>query len=439
MSTTDRTGTDLPEKLTTTIDELDPMPTAGIRGAGSDGLQPLARRADGLVGSVIDSSTSLLAAQTHDIVRFAMGAPAGEMVPVEMFTKIAAEQLDADSFTYGATEGEPSLIESLVQLSADTPEPTSAERLVITSGGMQGLDLAFKLYVDPGDLVVVESPTYTNGSGTALAYGADLLEVPCDEDGMEVDTLEDLVARSGRAPKAIYTIPNFQNPSGVTLSKERRVRLLELAHRWGSIIVDDDPYGLLRFAGEDVPGFGELSPQDPQVFGVRTFSKILAPGMRVGWVDADPALRQLLIHAKQAMDTCTNVPGQHLVDAFIRNGGLADHLAQLRTAYRTRKEAMIDSIGRHLGERVRTTDPEGGFFLWLTLQGEDAAVSTQRLFEIALAEGVAFIPGPALSPGGRFDDALRLCFASTGPERIDEGVRRLTAALDLAREDDGKG
>jgi 2-aminoadipate transaminase len=254
---------------------------------------------------------------------------------------------------------------------------------------------------------------------------------------MEVDTLEQLVAQAGRLPKAIYTIPNFQNPSGVTLSQERRVRLLELAHRWGSVIVDDDPYGLLRFAGDEVPGFAQLSPQDPQVFGVRTFSKILAPGLRVGWVDADPALRQLLIHAKQAMDTCTNVPGQHVVDAFIRSGGLEDHLAGLRTAYRTRKEAMVASIGRHLGDRVRTTDPEGGFFLWLTLQGEDARVSTQRLFEIGLAEGVAFIPGPALSPGGRFDDALRLCFASTGVERIEEGVRRLTGALDLARQEVG--
>ena len=437
MNPTDRAGTSVPETLTTTIDDLDPLPTAGVRGAAADGLHPLARRADGLVGSVIDSSTSLLAAQSHDIVRFAMGAPAEDMVPVEVFGKIAAEMLDAGSYTYGATEGEPALIESLVELSADTPEPTSAERLVVTSGGMQGLDLAFKLFVDPGDLVVVESPTYTNGSGTALAYGADLLEVPCDDEGMEVDTLEQLVAQAGRLPKAIYTIPNFQNPSGVTLSQERRVRLLELAHRWGSVIVDDDPYGLLRFAGEEVPGFAQLSPQDPQVFGVRTFSKILAPGLRVGWVDADPALRQLLISAKQTMDTCTNVPAQHVVDAFIRSGGLEDHLAGLRTAYRTRKEAMVASIGRHLGDRVRTTDPEGGFFLWLTLQGEDARVSTQRLFEIGLAEGVAFIPGPALSPGGRFDDALRLCFASTGVERIEEGVRRLTGALDLARQEVG--
>ncbi|MCC5782265.1 aspartate aminotransferase [Kocuria sp. CCUG 69068] len=404
-----------------------------MSGDPGQGLLPLARRADGLVGSVIDSSTSLLAAQSHDIVRFAMGAPAAEVIPTAEFRRIAAEVLDDSSFTYGATEGEPGLIETVVEHHSTTPEPTRPERLVITSGGMQGLDLAFKLFVDPGDLVVVESPTYTNGSGTALSYGADILEVPMDRNGMDVDALETLVAESGRTPRVIYTIPNFQNPSGTTLSEARRVRILELAHRWGSMILDDDPYGGLRFAGQDVPGFREISPDDPLVFSVRTFSKVLAPGLRVGWVDADPKLRKLLIAGKQAMDTCTNVPAQHIVERFVRQGGYDDHLAGLRTEYRRRKEAMDASIARHLGSRVTTTDPEGGFFLWVTLQGEDARVSTSRLFEIALAEGVAFIPGPALSPSGRFEDAFRLCFASTTPERTEVGLQRLARALDIAR------
>lgn len=417
----------------TTVENLAVSPTRGISGNPAQGLFPLARRADGLVGSVIDSSTSLLAAQTHDIVRFAMGAPAAEVIPTDEFRRIAAEVLDDSSFTYGATEGEPGLIETVVEHQSTTPEPTRPERLVITSGGMQGLDLAFKLFVDPGDLVVVESPTYTNGSGTALSYGADILEVPMDRDGMDVDALETLVAETGRTPRVIYTIPNFQNPSGTTLSEARRVRLLELAHRWGSVILDDDPYGGLRFAGTDVPGFRAISPDDPLVFSVRTFSKVLAPGLRVGWVDADPKLRQLLIAGKQAMDTCTNVPNQHIVERFVRQGGYDDHLADLRTEYRRRKEAMDASIARHLGSRVTTTDPEGGFFLWVTLQGEDARVSTSRLFEIALAEGVAFIPGAALSPSGRFEDAFRLCFASTTPERTEVGLQRLARALDIAR------
>ncbi|NNG20353.1 PLP-dependent aminotransferase family protein [Naumannella sp. ID2617S] len=420
-------------RTVTTLDDLTTPPTTGISGPANEGLLPLAGRAVGLVGSLIDSSTSLLAAQSHDIVRFAMGAPAPEAMPVEVFRQISNEVLHAGSYTYGASEGEPELIEAIVAEYADTPEPTSAERILVTSGGMQGLDLGFKLFVDPGELVAVESPTYTNGSATALSYGADLLEVPVDDDGMRVEELERLVGELGRIPKAIYTIPNFQNPSGVTLAADRRRRLIELAHRWGAMIIDDDPYGLLRFEGEELPGFNQLSPQDPQIFSVRTFSKIMAPGIRVGWVDADPRLHQLLIHAKQAMDTCTNVPNQHVVTEYLRRGGLDQHLAGLRTSYRTRKQAMQAALTEHLGDRVRSTDPQGGFFLWVTLQGAAAEIDVRKLFDLALAEGVAFIPGTALSPSQRFADAFRLCFATESPERIDEGVRRLARALDRAR------
>ncbi|MEX1079554.1 MAG: PLP-dependent aminotransferase family protein [Homoserinimonas sp.] len=394
---------------------------------------PFAARASRLTGSIIDSSTSLLAAQTHDIVRFAMGSPADEAVPLDEFRDIAASELDYSSFTYGATEGEPELLEQLVDYLSTTPEPTSLDRIIVTAGGMQGLDLACKIFVDPGDLVIVESPTYTNGSATAASYGAELLEAPMDDDGLIVEALPELVAKAGRTPKAIYVIPNFQNPSGTTLSAARREHLLELAHEWNAVIIDDDPYGLLRFAGEELPGFQSLSPADPLLFSVRTFSKILAPGLRVGWVDTDPAIRQLVINAKQAMDTCTNVPAQQMVAEFIRRGGLSDHLESIKKTYLERKNAMTESITRHLGDRVRMTDPEGGFFLWVTLQGEDAKTSTSALFETALAEGVAFIPGPALSASGKFDDALRLCFASSTPDRIDEGVRRLARALDQHR------
>lgn len=395
---------------------------------------PLARRTENLIGSVIDSSTSLLAAQEHDIVRFAMGSPADDAVPLDAFREIAASRFDHSSFTYGATEGEPGLLSNLIEYLSTTPDPTSPERITITTGGMQGLDLACKIFIDPGDLVIVESPTYTNGSATALSYGADLLEAPIDENGLVVEALPELVARAGRTPKAIYVIPNFQNPSGTTLSQARRELLVELAHQWNAVIIDDDPYGLLRFAGTDIPNFQTLSPNDPLLFSVRTFSKILAPGLRVGWVDTDPAVRQLVINAKQTMDTCTNIPGQHILTEFIRRGSLDAHLDFLRIEYRARKEAMQSSLRRHLGDRVTMTDPEGGFFLWLTLQGADAATSTQALFKTALAEGVAFIPGPALSPSGRFDDALRLCFASTTPERTEEGVIRLTRALNRARD-----
>ncbi|MGH3444247.1 MAG: PLP-dependent aminotransferase family protein [Nocardioidaceae bacterium] len=395
---------------------------------------PLAARAKGLVGSVIDSSTSLLAKQSHDIVRFAMGSPAAEAIPARLLAEIGAVAIGpdaADAFDYAATEGDPALRTQVLAMLSGTGEETTSERLTITSGGMQGIDLACKLYVDPGDLVVVESPTYTNGSATVMSYGGEVLEAPVDADGMIVESLPDLVTRAGRTPAAIYTIPNFQNPSGVTMSLDRRRRLLDLAREWGAVVIDDDPYGLLRFEGEQLPSLRELGEGEPTVFSVRTFSKILAPGLRVGWVDAAPELSDLLINAKQAMDTCTNLPAQRLVAGFLADGHLTEHVRGLRDEYHRRKVAMQAALSEHFGDEATWTDPDGGFFLWVTLA--DRAVDTQRLFEVGLAEGVAFIPGPAFSPGGSFHNALRLCFASTEPERTAVGVARLRAAYDRVR------
>jgi 2-aminoadipate transaminase len=392
---------------------------------------PLADRTSDLVGSVIDSSTSLLAAQTHDIVRFAMGSPAPEAIPTATLAQLGAEAIGADAqdaYDYAATEGDPGLRAALVAQLEGTGDATSLDRVTITSGGMQGLDLACKLFVDPGDLVVVESPTYTNGSATALSYQARLLEIGVDEEGMQVDVLAQEVARTGRTPTVIYTVPTFQNPSGTTLSTPRRHRLLELARQWGSVVIDDDPYGLLRFAGDPHPTLHELADGDPLVFSVRTFSKTIAPGLRVGWVDTDPGLQPLLINAKQTMDTCTNLPMQRLVAAFLAGGHLEPHLSTMRAEYRRRKETMQQALTEHLGGRARWTDPDGGFFLWVSFT---EPVDTERLFEVGLAEGVAFIPGNAFSPGRRFPHDLRLCFASTPPDRIREGIARLARAVDL--------
>ena len=391
---------------------------------------PFAARAAGLVGSVIDSSTSLLHKQTprRRAVRDGQPRRRGGAVRHPGRDRGRSSSSAPDAYDYAATEGDPPLHAALLEMLRGTSDETTADRLTITAGGMQGLDLFCKIFVDPGDLVTVESPTYTNGSATALSYGADLLEIPVDDDGMDVDALERLVADAGRTPKAIYTIPTFQNPSGVTLSLERRLRLLELAREWGSMVIDDDPYGLLRFAGEPLPTLRELGGGDPLVFSVRTFSKIVAPGLRVGWVDTAPELQQLLINAKQAMDTCTNLPAQRLLTGFLTGGHLDEHLVTQRAEYKRRKEAMHAALREHFGDIARWTDPEGGFFCWVTL---DNGVDATELFEPALAEGVAFIPGSAFSPSGRFTDALRLCFASTPPDRIHEGVARLRRAVDL--------
>lgn len=385
----------------------------------------MAARTNGMTGSVIDSSTALLASQTHDIVRFAMGAPNADLIPADDFDRLFASRAPG-RYDYGATEGEPAMLAEVARLGGGT----DVDRLVITTGAMQGLDLTFKLLLDPGDLVVVEAPTYTNGIGTAQSYQADILEAPIDADGMIVEALPELVARAGRAPKVIYTIPNFQNPSGTTLSEPRRRLLLELADEWDAVIVDDDPYGMLRFAGRDVPGFSELSPGDPRIVQVRTLSKVLAPGLRIGWLDLDPVLRAKAIDAKQAMDTCTSVPTQQMVAAYLAEGRLEAHLDRLRGVYRERKQAMRRIMTARFGDEVAMTDPEGGFFLWVTLQGSLAGIDTQELFPTALRHGVAYIPGPAFTASWRFHDALRVCFATSTPERMAEGVARLGAAID---------
>lgn len=312
---------------------------------------------------------------------------------------------------------------------ATTPGGAPApERLLITSGGMQGLDLACKLFVEPGSLVVAESPTYTNGTAVITSYEGRILEAPVDADGMVVEALPELVAAAGRTPRLIYVIPQFQNPSGATLSLARRQRLLELAAEWGAVVLEDDPYELLRFSGEPLPSLEALNDGSARVVGVRTFSKFLAPGLRVGWVTADAPIVEVMVHAKQGLDTCTNVPMQRLVAAYLERGLLAGHLERIRAEYRDRKLAMQSGLERRFGDLgAHWTDPEGGFFLWLTLPD---SIDTRALFSRALAEGVAYIPGPAFSVSGRFRNALRLCFASTGRTRTDLGLERLRAAID---------
>jgi 2-aminoadipate transaminase len=387
-----------------------------------------ANRSALLVGSVIDASTALLAEQEHDIVRFAMGAPSEDLMPMQQIDEAFAGA-QTGRYDYAETEGEPVLREQVLRLSERMGVTTSDERILVTSGGMQGLDLAFKLFVDPGEVVIVEAPTYTNGNATALSYGANIVAAPVDEHGMVVEALPDLVAQTGQTPRAIYTIPNFQNPMGVTLSLERRELMLELAERWGAMIIDDDPYGLLRFSGEAVPSFAELAPGHPLVFQVRTFSKTIAPGLRTGWIDVDPEVRALAINAKQAMDTCSSVPVQRAVAHFLAEGHLESHVNRMLPIYRERKEAMRTALSRHFGSEALVTDPDGGFFLWVTFAGALADLDTEALFEVALAEGVAYIPGPAFTTDGSLRNALRLCFATSSPDRIEAGVSRLAAAV----------
>jgi len=411
------------------------MPTLRQTNSGFDERQ-FAARVAGIPGSAIDSSIALLAKQTHPVVPFAVGAPAPEAIPTELLAGFAAEAYREQGYTalaYGPTEGEPMLREALLADLHATGIAIDETELIVTAGGTQGLDLAMKLFVGPGDLVIAESPTYPNGVAIATSYDGRVMRCSIDANGLVVEAIPDLVARTGQTPKLIYAIPTFQNPGGCTMSLERRHKLLDLVERYDCIVVEDDPYGRLWFETKPPASLWTLERERPgdarRVIAVHTFSKIVAPGLRIGWVQAPAPVIARMIDAKQGLDTCPNVPAQRMLAGFLQAGLLTPQVDRIRTLYRVRRDAMETSLRKHFGnlDGLRWTSPGGGFFLWITLpEGIDA----DALFPRALAEGVAFIPGSAFLGEDAPRNSMRLSFAWADPAMIDRGIALLRRALD---------
>lgn len=392
----------------------------------SASVLPLATRASSLVGSVIDSSTSLLAEQAHDIVRFAMGSPAAEAIPSAGLAAIAGGELGpdaADAYDYAATEGDPPLREALLATLDGTGDATTADRLLITAGGMQGLDLGFKLFVDPGDLVIVESPTYTNGSATALSYQAELLEAPVDQDGLIVEQLPDLVAGAGRPPKVIYTIPTFQNPAGTTLPQDRRERIVELAAEHNVAIFEDDPYGDLQYSGEEIIPIRSL---DERVLYFGTFSKTLAPGIRVGFVIAPEEVAEVILSTREVADISNDRIMMRTVHHTLADDYLLGHIDECRDFYRSRRDSMLEALEREMPESVHWSKPDGGFFIWITLPDH---VDGEEMFRIAAEHGTVVFPGKWFDPTGEVCHTIRLSFSTVPEDRIRLGIERLGKAI----------
>jgi 2-aminoadipate transaminase len=395
-----------------------------------DPTRAFAARAAGIPGSPIDRSIALMRSERADIISFAIGAPAPSAIPAADLNRFAAALLTDDSaLNYGPTEGETDLRGAILEQHALLDGPRSGDEFLVTAGGTQGIDLVAKLFVERGDLVVAESPTYANGVAIVTSYEGEVARCPVDGDGMIVEAIPGLVRQAGRRPKLIYVIPNFQNPGGATLSLARRHRLLALAETYDALILEDDPYGLLHYDAPPPPSLYALDGGRGRVIAVRSFSKILAPGLRAGWVMAPAAVVRAFVAARQGMDTCTNVLGQRMIAAYLRGGALAPHLARLRAAYRERRDIMLAALDQQFGGvlDVRWTRPGGGAFLWLTLA---PAVSGDALAAAALAEGVACVPGSAFVGPGEPDNALRLCFTHPDADAIIEGVRRLRRAYD---------
>ncbi|MEW6337657.1 MAG: PLP-dependent aminotransferase family protein [Acidobacteriota bacterium] len=379
-----------------------------------------ARPQDPLVRDLLELS------ERTDVVSFGIGLPAPELLPVSTLHHLLDEvmaEAGAAALLHSPTEGHTPLRETLAELMAARGIRCGPAEVLVVSGSQQGLDLAARAFIDPGDPVVVEEPSYFGGLQAFRAVQARLLPVPADEEGMRTDVLESLLRR--QRPKLIYVLPTFQNPSGHVMGLARRRRLLELAASFQVPVLEDDPYSELRYEGEPLPSLKALDEAGVVLY-LSTFSKTLFPGMRVGWLVAPrPVVRQFAL-IKQSSDLHSSTPGQFLVERFIRRGYWAPFVRASRSAYTARRDAMLEALAAQAPEGMTWRRPEGGFYVWGRLPN---GVSMTRLLGAAASAGVTFLPGrPCFidEPGGEF---VRLNFSHPSEERIRDGVRRLAAAI----------
>jgi 2-aminoadipate transaminase len=399
-----------------------------------------ALRTKGVTSSQIRELLKLT--QRPGVISFAGGLPAPDVFPVERFKqachKVLTEQA-ASALQYGATEGYEPLRELIATNMSRYGIKAKVENVLITSGSQQALDLIGKLFINAGDRVLVEAPTYLGALQAFNIYGAEYESVPIDENGLRTDLMEEPL-RSG--PKFMYVLPNFQNPAGTTLSEVRRHELVLLADRFGIPIVEDDPYGQLRYEGEHLPPLVVLDRENLRrdngysignVIYLSTFSKTLAPGLRLGWIVAPPEVIRKLVQLKQGTDLHTSTFTQFVAYEVARDGFLDQHVKLIRKIYRERRDVMLQALQEFSPPAVTWTHPHGGLFLWVTLP---EGLDIKAILKSALEQNVAFVPGDSFyandgpnHDGGEGSRHMRLNFSNAAPEQIREGIRRLAAAV----------
>ncbi len=391
-----------------------------------------AQRTQKMKGSAIRELLKLV--EQPDVISFAGGLPAPDIFPIEELRAAIDRVLVTKgpmALQYGSTEGYTPLREMIARHASRYGITVSAENIVITSGSQQALDLLGKIFINRGDRVLVESPTYLGALQAWNAYGAEYVPVPSDENGMNPDYLEEAL-RTG--PKFMYVLPNFQNPTGATIPLERRMRILDLADRYGVPIIEDDPYGQLRFEGEHLPALNVLDSQmrtgdatySGNVIYLSTFSKILAPGLRLAWVIAPSEVIRKLVLAKQGADLHTATFNQVVAHEVGQHGFIDQHIQLIRRVYHERRDNMFDTLEEHMPQEIRWTRPQGGLFLWITCP---PSINTDELFKEAVAEKVAFVPGSGFHPNGGGTNTMRINFSFPTPEQTNEGVARLARVL----------
>jgi 2-aminoadipate transaminase len=366
-----------------------------------------------------------------DIISFAGGLPAPEVFPIEEFRQASEKVLHdhgAQALQYGTTEGFLPLREMIARHTSRYGIEINADNILVTTGSQQALDLIGKIFINPGDRILVESPTYLGALQAWNAYGVEYVPIPVDHQGMITDALEEALRI---CPKFIYVLPNFQNPTGTTLSLERRMKLVELADRYEVPIIEDDPYGQLRYENDHIPSIIMLDGQMKENLGngyygnviyMSTFSKILAPGLRLAWMIAPPMVIQKLVQAKQGADLHTSSFIQMAAYEVSRGGFLDRHIKLIRQVYRERRDNMLSSLDHYFPPNIQWTHPDGGLFLWTTLP---LNLDAEDLLRAAVESKVAFVPGRPFHPCGGGHNTMRLNFSNANPEDIMEGIRRL--------------
>jgi len=385
----------------------------------------LAQRIDALKAS--DVREMLKITQRSEIISFAGGLPAPELLPIrelEEATHRVLQEEGAQALQYSTTEGYLPLREKLVaRMAARGGVRTSVEEVLITTGAQQALDLTGKLFLDEGDTVICESPTYTGAISALKVFAPHWVEVPTDDEGMDLEALERRLQYCDRV-KLIYVVPNFQNPTGTTWSLERRRRFAEIVTQHSVAVVEDDTYGELRFEGLPLPPIKSFDSKGHIVY-IGTFSKVLSPGMRIGWLTASSPLYEKYVILKQGSDLHTSTLCQMQISAYLEMFDFDKSLSRMRAVYRERRDAMIRALEKEMPKGVRFSRPSGGLFLWVELPPH---MDARELLRRSLELDVAFVPGGSFFPKGNKENTLRLSYSHMPVERIEEGVRRLSAA-----------
>jgi 2-aminoadipate transaminase len=383
-----------------------------------------AKRASGMSASEVRALFAV--ASRPEVVSLAGGMPFVQALPSQDILDVVAEVLDEHgsmALQYGGGQGHLALRERLLPLMAAEGVEADPDDMVITAGAQQALDLVAKIFVDPGDEIVVEAPAYVGALSAFSVYEPRFLQVDVDDEGMMVEQFEELLLRGAR-PKFVYTVPNFGNPAGVTMSLERRERLVALCREASVPIVEDNPYGMLRFEGDPLPCLRALDPENVIYLG--TVSKVFSPGVRVGWALAEQSVIQRLVLAKEAADLCGSSFTMFVTERYFASDRWRANLASLVDVYRSRRDAMIEALAEHFPEGSSWTHPNGGFYVWVTLP---TYVDAQALLAAAVERRVAYVPGTAFYPDGRGKDQMRLAFCYPTEDRIREGVARLGSLL----------